>query len=293
MINYFSRLETTFAIRLRIHSEAVTRCVNLFIANFIEFGTAGYGYDISDLTFSLILNDIEKMNRSKYEKFLIELELFSEVKLRNEPYSLYRKNRDFAYYTFPKDDPFKILEALNRENKLSARTKRALYIDGIEFGTSLAGDIANPVEESSFLKISLNKLGLTQVQNFLDQSFNSFIQGDFEASNAMSRSALEAIIQQIAKKISENRNDTLTANTSGNIAPYVYRQYLHTTKFLDVSEKEFLDKFYGYASGSGSHPGNSSEAEARLRRFVVVAIILLFCEKLENTGFMANIYSST
>jgi hypothetical protein len=248
--------------------------------------------DISDLSFSLIVNDIAKMNRRKYEKLLVELELFSEAKLRDEPYCNYRNNKDLAYYTF-KEDPFKILEALNREDKLSAETKRALYMDGIEFGNSLAGDIANPIEESSVLKISLNKLGLTRVQNFLDQSFNSFIQGDFEASNAISRTALEEIIQQITEKISENRNDTLPANGSGYISPSAYRRYLHTTNFLDVSEKEFLDKFYGYASGSGSHPGNSSEAEARLRRFVVVAIILLFCEKLENTGFMSNIYSST
>ncbi|MBD1216245.1 MAG: hypothetical protein H9536_02665 [Aphanizomenon flos-aquae Clear-A1] len=248
--------------------------------------------DISDLSSSLIVNDIAKMNRRRYEKLLVELELFSEDKLRDEPYSTYKNNRDLAYHTF-KEDPFKILEALDREDKLSAETKRALFMDGIEFGNSLAGNIAKPFEESSQLKIILKRLELSQVQDVLEQSLDNYIQGNFEASNAMSRNALEGIIQQIAEKISENRNDTITANKSGYIAPFVYRQYLHTTNFLDVSEKEFLDKFYGYASGSGSHPGNSSEAEARLRRFVVVAIILLFCEKLENTGFMSNIYSST
>ena len=248
--------------------------------------------DISDLSFSLIVNDIAKMNRRKYEKLLVELELFSEAKLRDEPYCNYRNNKDLAYYTF-KEDPFKILEALNREDKLSAETKRALYMDGIEFGNSLAGDIANPVEESSVLKISLNKLGLTRVQNFLDQSFNSFIQGDFEASNAISRTALEEIIQQIAKKISSARNYTIPLNRFGRVEPKEYREYLYNTQFIDMSEKQFLDNFYYYASTDGSHPGVSSEAEARLRRFVVVAIILLFCEKLENTGFMSNIYSST
>jgi hypothetical protein len=248
--------------------------------------------DISDLSFSLIVNDIAKMNRRRYEKLLVELELFSEAKLRDEPYYNYINNKDLAYYTF-KEDPFKILEALDREEKLSAETKRALYMDGIEFGNSLAGDIANPIEESSVLKISLNKLGLTRVQNFLDQSFNSFIQGDFEASNAISRTALEEIIQQIAKKISSARNYTIPLNRFGRVEPKEYREYLYNTQFIDMSEKQFLDNFYYYASTDGSHPGVSSEAEARLRRFVVVAIILLFCEKLENTGFMSNIYSST
>lgn len=248
--------------------------------------------DISDLSFSLIVNDIAKMNRRRYEKLLVELELFSEAKLRDEPYYNYINNKDLAYYTF-KEDPFKILEALDREEKLSAETKRALYMDGIEFGNSLAGDIANPIEESSVLKISLNKLGLTRVQNFLDQSFNSFIQGDFEASNAISRTALEEIFQQIAKKISSAINYTIPLNRFGRVEPKEYREYLYNTQFIDMSEKQFLDNFYYYASTDGSHPGVSSEAEARLRRFVVVAIILLFCEKLENTGFMSNIYSST
>ena len=132
-----------------------------------------------------------------------------------------------------------------------------------------------------------------QQYQYLDQSFNSFIQGDFEASNAISRTALEEIIQQIAKKISSARNYTIPLNRFGRVEPKEYREYLYNTQFIDMSEKQFLDNFYYYASTDGSHPGVSSEAEARLRRFVVVAIILLFCEKLENTGFMSNIYSST
>ena len=168
--------------------------------------------DISDLSSSLIVNDIAKMNRRRYEKLLVELELFSEDKLRDEPYSTYKNNRDLAYHTF-KEDPFKILEALDREDKLSAETKRALFMDGIEFGNSLAGDTAKPFEESSQLKIILKRLELSQVQDVLEQSLDNYIQGNFEASNAMSRNALEGIIQQIAEKIPNKTGEQLLGST--------------------------------------------------------------------------------
>ena len=42
---------------------------------------------ISERIQNLIVNDIAKMNRRRYEKLLVELELFSEDKLRDEPYS--------------------------------------------------------------------------------------------------------------------------------------------------------------------------------------------------------------
>jgi hypothetical protein len=70
----------------------------------------------------------------------------------------------------------------------------------------------------------------------------------------MSRNALEGIIQQIAEKISENRNDTIPANKSGYIAPYVYRQYLHTTTFISCYAAKLYSHKFLNSCGTGILP---------------------------------------
>lgn len=182
-----------------------------------------------------------------------------------------------------------MLEALEEKRALNKEAKQALASIGFELDVPLAGDLADPAEEHSRLELGLQGLGLNEVQNFLDQSFDNYIQGNYEASNAMSRTALEHLVEQIALKISSLRNNEDIPQRGRYISPADYRTYLFSTGFLDDSEKQFLDKFYGYASTDGSHPGISTESESRLRRFVAVGIALLYIEKLNNDEFMTGL----
>ena len=65
------------------------------------------------------------------------------------------------------------------------------------------------------------------------------------------------------------------------LAPRDYRNYLEVSGFLESDEMDLLNRFYGYASQDGSHPGISSEPECRLRRLFTIALVQYLLEKLE------------
>jgi hypothetical protein len=226
------------------------------------------------------------MTRPQYEELLFEHQLYSIDTLQdNEEYCKLSK-RDLMIASFKEKDVELLIGALDERGALNKDAKQALASVGFEIDMPLAGDLAQPVEEHSRLEAGLRRLGLDQVQDFLDQSLDNYIQENYEASNAMARTALEHLVEQIALRLSSLRNNEAIPQRGRYMSPADYRTYLATTGFVDDAEKQFLDKFYGYASTDGSHPGLSSESESRLRRFVVVGIALLYLEKLSNDQFM-------
>jgi len=246
---------------------------------------------MSDATLLKVVDNVySSLSRPKYEQILIELGLYSLRQLQDKEWAEYSglSKREFVTRTLQESDQLLILDALNRRITFQQQTRRALALDGIQFGQSIAGNLAEPAEEQSRLASALAQQGLSQVQTFLNQSWDNYVQGSFEAANAMTRTALEHLVAQIATRVSSSRGNEPIPHRR-YIGPVDYRNYLQNTGFLDRDEKGFLDSFYGYASTDGSHPGVSSEAEARLRRFVVVGIALLFLEKLEDTTFMNNL----
>jgi hypothetical protein len=226
------------------------------------------------------------MTRPRYEELLVELQFYSFDTLRYEREYYKLNKRSLIITSFKEKDGELLLNALEERGALNDEAKQALASIGFEIDRSLAGILAQPVEEHSRLEAGLRRLGLEQVQGFLDQSMDNYIQKHYEASNSMTRTALEHLVEQVAIKLSSLRNNEVIPQRGRYLSPTDYRVYLATTGFIDNAEKEFLDKFYGYASTDGSHPGISSEAEARLRRFVVVAIALFYTEKLKNDQFM-------
>jgi len=250
---------------------------------------------ISDPTLLKIAHDLSGINKPTYAKLLTELGLYSLEEMDDE-YGEYKRSgrEEFIRKTLQGictdlKDLQTFLQADDVKKKLRRETLSALAMDGIELEHSIAGKYAEPVQERSLLETKLQAHTLQDVQKFLDQSLDNYSKDNFEAANAMSRTALEELIKQIALKISIlRRNEIIPYDTNRfqKPQPADYRKYLKQTNFIDDSEFEFLNKFYGYSSGNGSHPGISSEGEARLRRFVVVGICLFYFEKLENKIFM-------
>jgi len=226
------------------------------------------------------------MTRPRYEELLVELQLYSLHTLREDEEYFKLSKRELIIATFKEKDERIVLDALEDRGALNKEAKQALASVGFEIDVPLAGDLAKPIEEHSRLEAGLLRLGLGQVQAYLEQSMDNYIQENYEASNAMARTALEHLVQQIALRLSSLRNSEAIPQRGKYLSPADYRAYLATTGFLDDDEKQFLDKFYGYASTDGSHPGISTESESRLRRFVVVGIALLYVEKLSNEGFI-------
>jgi len=226
------------------------------------------------------------ITRPRYEELLVELQLYSLDTLRDDEEYYKLSKRDLIIASFKEKDEETLLEALDERGALNKDAKQALSSVGFEIDIPLAGDLAQPVEEHSRLEAGLHGHGLDQVQDFLDQSLDNYIQENYEAANAMARTALENLVEQIALTLSSLRNNEAIPQRGKYLSPSDYRAYLASTGFIDDAEKQFLDKFYGYASTDGSHPGISTESESRLRRFVVVGIALLYLEKLSNDQFM-------
>lgn len=247
---------------------------------------------MSDATLLKVTDNIRSnLSRPDYEQFLVELGLYSLDELRDKEHGEYASlsKREFIIRTLQESDELRFLEALNDRITFRVSTRRALALDGIQFGRTVAGHLAEPAKERNRLEIALAHHNLNQVQTFLDQSWDNYVQGNFEAANAMTRTALEHLVELIASQISSAMGNEGIPQQGRYIGPADYRNYLRVAGFLDKSEKGFLDSFYGYASTGGSHPGVSSEADARLRRFVAVGIALLFVEKLNNTSFMSGL----
>jgi len=245
---------------------------------------------IPDTVLLRIVDAIDRsMTRPKYEELMVSLDLYSLGRLREDEEYFKLSKRNLIIKTFKENDEKLLLNTLHEKDILGDDVYRALANIGYEFENSLAGELAQPVEENSRLEIGLSNLGMNQVQHFLEQSLDNYVQRNYEAANAMTRTALEHFVESIATKISVLHGGEIIPLTGKYLTPADIRRYLHEKGFLDTSEKELLDKFYGYASTNRPHPGISSEAEARLRRFVVIGIALLYIEKLNDDSFMKSL----
>jgi len=249
---------------------------------------------LSDPVILMVINDIDsKLTKRKYENILVGEGLYSFENLR-EQYGLgdILNKQEFIRETLEgihDENVIGFLEVLHENGLFSKETKQALAKEHIELGQTLAGELIDPVVERSLLETALIRHGMDQVQVFLDQSLENYNRENYEAANAMTRTALENMIEEIASIISSLRGNEPIPHNRTYISPFEYRNYLDNTGFLDQAEKKLLDSFYGYASTNGSHPGISSGAEARLRRFVAIGLALLFLEKLDNSQFMNSL----
>jgi hypothetical protein len=165
---------------------------------------------------------------------------------------------------------------------------RTLLSEGIHIeGTgieSLAGDLSRPAEEENFLFQRLKDFGFNDVIRFLQQSHRNYIQGNYEASNAMTRTALEEIVKLIALDISQVQGESISPSNprATRPQPIDFRRYLKETGFLDGNEFNLLEAFYQFSSSAGSHGGLSDESDCRLRRFMMIGICLQYLEKFSN-----------
>lgn len=251
------------------------------VVNFIE------NYSINDDVFLEIVGELARMPRQEYEESLVQAGAYSLDQL-SDMFSNVLKKKDVVSATLRElavPEGHKLLRILEGKNRLSQKVLRILALHGITIGRSLAGDLAKPSDEQSYLEIELQKLGLNTALKHLKQSYTTFKDGHYESSNAMARSALEDVVEKIADRISTMCDEEIPKRCAFYTARD-YRQYLLNKEYLDNSEKDLLDKLFNYASGDGSHPGISSESEARLRRFMIIGVCLLFLEKLRDGDFM-------
>lgn len=131
----------------------------------------------------------------------------------------------------------------------------------------------------SILYERLQSFDMQDVHNYLEQAHQNFIDAQYEACNAMLRTGLESTLQHVAKHLAGNLDNIPRANPK-YLTPVDVRKYLEQQGFFSDDEIRFLKEFYGYASTDGSHPGISNEAESRLRRLMIVALIQYCLEKL-------------
>jgi hypothetical protein len=137
------------------------------------------------------------------------------------------------------------------------------------------------VSETSILEQKLQTHGMFDVIKLLDQAHQNFIESNYEASNAVLRASLESTLKHIALKIAGTETAIPASNARYGVTPADVRRYLENEKFFQQDEINFIKAFYGYASTNGSHPGMSNQAESRLRRLMIVALIQYSLEKLE------------
>lgn len=238
--------------------------------------------------------------RNKFEEFLYQLGLdddyvrsiydgWNKEKLMFEVLKHFNESPD-------KGDPFiyKILkEFLTIYKKRSNKGEyniliRVLLEDGIHIeGTSvetIAGEIAEPAKEENLLFKELKELNFKSVIRFLGQSYNNYINGNYEASNAMTRTSLEELVKLIASDISHNRKEVIpiSSKRAKMPQPVDYRNYLKKVKFLNGKEFALLEAFYQFGSTKGAHPGLSDTSDCRLRRFMLVGLGLQYLEKYKN-----------
>lgn len=165
---------------------------------------------------------------------------------------------------------------------------RLLAAEGIEIGRhglqAIAGDVARPVEEENALFDRLREAGLEEVIRYLEQSRDNYLRENWEASNAMTRTAFDTVVTRIAEAIAQRRNEQIpVTNPRGRRAqPSDIRNYLRRVGFLNGNEFNLADAFYQVCSSAGPHPGLSHESDCRLRRFMLVGLCLEYLEKFSN-----------
>jgi len=173
------------------------------------------------------------------------------------------------------------LRSVHGEDR-EAALLRALAADGYEVvsgvlhpSDSLEQEVAH---ETSILERRLRRSGLEHVQRTLEQAHENFVDGNYEACNAMLRTSLEATLEGAATRLAGERDSI--PRRGKHLQPADIRRYLRNEGFFSEDEFQYVSALYGTISPRGSHPGLSDETESRLRRLVVVAMIQYCMEKL-------------
>jgi len=173
----------------------------------------------------------------------------------------------------------------NSPDQLAISLQRALRADGYEMveGKIVPADALEfeLAAEISLLEGRLQEYGMQDVIKTLDQAHQNFVDGHFEACNAMLRTSLESTLKHAAVRTAGGESDIPMTNPAYGLTPADVRKYLRQG-FFTQDETDFVKEFYGYASTEGSHPGLSNESESRLRRLMIVAVIQYCLEKLES-----------
>jgi hypothetical protein len=114
------------------------------------------------------------------------------------------------------------------------------------------------------LKSRLERQGFDAARNHFEQAESALARREWEAANAQTRSALEALFNGVAQL-------RLGTNKTGGSA----RKQLEERGILQPREASLVKSFMEVAGGSGSHAGTSNEDEAKGRFLVAAGIILI------------------
>ena len=139
----------------------------------------------------------------------------------------------------------------------------------------IISSLVEPVKEEALVETLLDKYGFSIAKNHLKQSYENYVEGNWEAANGALRSFLQDVFDQIALIIAPPE--------AGQKAPGGERRKLLQEKHFIESDTEakLVLGFFQFASHKGSHPGISNESDSRLRRYMAVALASYYLEKLE------------
>jgi len=227
------------------------------------------GFDSGPNKLARSLSVLKRLSRSDEAEHADTLdELFTEVIKRRQ--NTFRTSENS--WSSPDEQAVSLKRALQADGYVIVEGK-IVPSDKLEF------ELAS---ETSILEQKLQTRGMLGVIKTLDQAHRNFIEGHFEACNAMLRTSLEGTLRHIAIEIAGGPEKIPASNPAHSAAPADVRKYLHQQGFFEQDEIGYIREFYGYASTDGSHPGISNESESRLRRLMIVALIQYCLEKLES-----------
>ena len=156
---------------------------------------------------------------------------------------------------------------------VALRTDGFQVCDG-ELVPSISAFVESAKQEA-LLETLLDKYGFPFAKNHLKQSYENYIEGNWEAANGALRSFLQDVFDQIALIV--------VPQEAGDKPPGGERRKLLQQKgFIEGdTEAKLVSSFFHFASRDGSHPGISNESDCRLRRYMAVALASYYLEKLK------------
>lgn len=124
--------------------------------------------------------------------------------------------------------------------------------------------------ESSALEESLREAGQAEAAGHYRQALEAFGKGSWASANSQLRSLLESLLPGLAEIVSGKRPKEVQAAID----------VLQAKDFLVEGENSVLRGLWSLTQPRGSHPGLSSEAEARYRLMMVTAQCRFLLERL-------------
>lgn len=156
--------------------------------------------------------------------------------------------------------------------------ERALSADGFQVHEGelipVISPTVEPAKEEGLVERLLDEYGFNVAKNHLEQAFDNYLDGTWEASNGALRSFLQDVFDQIALKL-------WPEEAAKKEAGGARRKLLQEKGFIkEDTEAGLVRSFFKFAHGEGSHPGISNESDCRLRRYIAVALASYYLEKL-------------